>query len=240
MCGEIRNPEGQMCPFSLYFRPQGGATLLSPSGENSKTAKELPAKKLLAIGVDPRLIRRQRIDTSNLTYGYPGLGGHDPPNAANQFVVHGNVQDRLLIGEPGAAGTEVGNLIEFFTRVQLQRFDLVLSYDLGTGLRIEAGEEFFQKLRFSSEFPKDPAQAIGYLDQFLRFCVNLRRLAPGSPEGGGLAGKNYHIAVVIQSADLIFPLAKQTRDYQLNSMASVVRSWSHESFFLEQNLECQE
>jgi hypothetical protein len=157
-------------------------------------------------------------------------------NAANQFVVHGNVQDRLLIGEPGEEGTGIGNLIEFFTKVQLQRFDLVLSYELGTGLRIESGEEFFHKLRFSGEFPKDPAQAIGYLDQFLRFCVNLRRLAPGSPEASGLAGRNHHIAVVIQSADLIFPLAKQTRDYQLNSMASVVRSWSNESFFLEQNL----
>lgn len=157
-------------------------------------------------------------------------------NAANQFVVHGNVQDRLLIGAPEENGATMGNLIEFFTRVQLQRFDLVLSYELGAGLRIESGEAFFKQLRFSDELPKDPAQAFGYLDKFLRFCVNLRRLAPGSPEAAPLAGRNHHIAVVIKSAELIFPVAKQSRDYQLNSMASVVRAWSHESFFLEQNL----
>jgi len=157
-------------------------------------------------------------------------------NAANQFVIHGNVQDRLLVGDPGDSGAAMGNLIEFLTKQQLQRFDLVLSYELGAGLRIESGEAFFKQLRFADELPKDPAQAIGYLDKFLRFCVNLRRLAPGSPEASVLAGRNHHIAVIIKSAELIFPVAKQVRDYQLNSMASVVRAWSHESFFLEQNL----
>jgi SpoVK/Ycf46/Vps4 family AAA+-type ATPase len=157
-------------------------------------------------------------------------------NAANQFVIHGNVQDRLLIGDAGEQGAVMGNLIEFLTKQQLQRFDLVLSYELGTGLRIESGEAFFKQLRFSDELPKDPMQAIGYLDKFLRFCVNLRRLAPGLPEASVLAGRNHHIAVIIKSAELIFPVAKQVRDYQLNSMASVVRAWSHESFFLEQNL----
>lgn len=157
-------------------------------------------------------------------------------NAANQFVIYGNVQDRLLIGEAGEQGAVMGNLIEFLTKQQLQRFDLVLSYELGAGLRIESGEAFFKQLRFSDELPKDPMQAIGYLDKFLRFCVNLRRLAPGLPEASVLAGRNHHIAVIIKSAELIFPVAKQVRDYQLNSMASVVRAWSHESFFLEQNL----
>ena len=57
-------------------------------------------------------------------------------NAANQFVIHGNVQDRLLIGEAGAQSAVMGNLIEFLTKQQLQRFDLVLSYELGAGLRI--------------------------------------------------------------------------------------------------------
>ena len=157
-------------------------------------------------------------------------------SAANQFVIHGNVKDRLLIGDAGEQGAVMGNLIEFLTKQQLQRFDLVLSYELGTGLRIESGEAFFKQLRFSDELPKDPMQAIGYLDKFLRFCVNLRRLAPGLPEASVLAGRNHHIAVIIKSAELIFPVAKQVRDYQLNSMASVVRAWSHESFFLEQNL----
>ncbi len=161
--------------------------------------------------------------------------------AANQFVVHGNVNDRMMI--PDGKDVSIGNLTDFLTKVQLKKFDLVLSYELGAGLRVEHGMEFFRKLRYSDDLPKDPVQAIGYLDHFLRFCVNLRRITPESPDEKKLnkderklAGRNHNIAVIIKSAELLFPISKQTRDYQLSSMASVVRSWSHETYFLEQNL----
>jgi len=150
--------------------------------------------------------------------------------AANQFVVHGNVNDRLLIESDSAV--EVGNFGDFLTQVLLRKFELVLSYELGSGLRIEKGEELFRQLRDTEELPVDPPNAIGYLDHFLRFCVNLRQL----PANADISGRNRHIAIVIKSAELTFPVSKQTRDYQLNSMAAVVRSWSQESHFLEQNL----
>tara|TARA_R110002096_G_scaffold319334_2_gene513547 strand:- start:900 stop:2573 length:1674 start_codon:yes stop_codon:yes gene_type:complete len=155
--------------------------------------------------------------------------------AANQFVVHGNVSDRLLI--EGGDESRIGNVSDFLTRVQLKKFDLVLSYELGAGLRIESGEDFFHQLRFDDQLPKDPAQSIAYVDRFLRFCVNLRKLAPeeGATEES-IAGRNHHIAVIIRSSELVFPVSKQTRDYQLSSMASVVRSWSRDSHFIEQNL----
>ncbi len=157
-------------------------------------------------------------------------------SAANQFVVHGNVNDRLLLPGESDRSPGVGNLIDYLTEVQLSKFDLVLSYELGAGLRIESGEEWFRTLRFSDDMPKDPPNAIGYIDQFLRFCVNLRALTPGEDSESSPAGRNHSIAVVIKSAELVFPVSKQTRDYQLNSMASVVRSWSHETHFVEQNL----
>ncbi|MEM6279113.1 MAG: AAA family ATPase [Verrucomicrobiota bacterium] len=157
-------------------------------------------------------------------------------SAANQFVVHGNVNDRLLIPENGGTASSIGNLIDYLTEVLLAKFDLVLSYELGAGLRIESGEEWFRTLRFADDMPKDPPNAIGYLDQFLRFCVNLRAIAPTVDRESSPAGKNHSIAVIIKSAELVFPVSNQSRDYQLNSMASVVRSWSRETHFLEQNL----
>jgi SpoVK/Ycf46/Vps4 family AAA+-type ATPase len=158
-------------------------------------------------------------------------------SAANQFVVHGNVHDRLLIPGKEAGDARIGNLIDYLTSVQLKKFDLVLSYELGAGLRVESGHEFFEQLRFhNGDLPNDPPNAIGYIDQFLRFMINLRAIDPSTEESSRLAGRNHHIAIVIKSAELVFPISKQTRDYQLNSMASVVRSWSHESHFLEQNL----
>ncbi|MEX2579882.1 MAG: AAA family ATPase [Verrucomicrobiales bacterium] len=155
--------------------------------------------------------------------------------AANQFVVHGNVHDRLLI-HGGDVGPEMGNFGDYLSRVLLRKFDLVISYELGAGLRIEKGEELFRQLRDTEVLPKDPPGAIGYLDHFLHFCVNLRRLSPEESESGKLAGRNHHVAVVLKTAELTFPVSTQTRDYQLNSMAAVVRSWSHETHFLEQNL----
>ncbi len=155
-------------------------------------------------------------------------------DASNQFILHGNVQDRLLI--PGEDGGTMGNLTDFLSRSQLRRFDLVLGYELGAGLRVLAGEETYRRLAPSEPPPMDPAGAIGWLDHFLRVCVNLRSLAPSSPGSSGVAGRNHHIAIIIGSAELLFPPVPRTRDYALNSMAAVVRSWSHESHFLEQNL----
>ncbi|MEC5126898.1 ATP-binding protein [Verrucomicrobiales bacterium BCK34] len=156
-------------------------------------------------------------------------------SATNQFVLHGNVNDRLLIEDADGSQASVGNLIDYLKDVQLSRFDIVLSYELGGGLRLERGEELFRKLRFTEELPSDPANAIGCIDQFLRFLVNLSRITPDE-SSDSFAGRNYHVGIVIKSAELIFPVSKQTRDYQLNSMASVVRAWSQETHFLDQNL----
>ena len=163
--------------------------------------------------------------------------------ASNQFVVHGNVYDRLLLPAGGMDNPTIGNLVDYLVDEQLRKFDLVLSYELGAGLRIESGQEFFQKLRFSAkDLPKDPAKAIGYLDHLVRFLVNLRKLSPEDPgkdfdkNERTLAGRNHHVAFIIKAAELVFPISKQTRDYQLSSMAAVVRSWSHETYFLDQNL----
>lgn len=155
--------------------------------------------------------------------------------AANQFVVHGNVNDRFLIPYDDSAKSRIGNLTDYLSEVQLRKFDLVLTYELGSGLTMERGEDLYRKLRFSNDFPKDPPGAVGFLDSFLRFCVNLRNLGPGEVEES-VAGRNFHVAVLIKTAELVFPVAKQVRDYQLNSMASAVRAWSNETHFTEQNL----
>ncbi len=155
---------------------------------------------------------------------------HYLANASNQFVLHGNVSDRfLLAGRDGSR--EVGSLTERLMSDLLARFDLVVSYELGRGLQVLAGEALLDQIGPKGERPSDPAQAIGWLDHLLRVCVNLRGIAPKQA-----AGRNHHVAVIIGGADLIFPMARQVRDYALSSMAAVVRAWSQESHYLEQNL----
>lgn len=167
--------------------------------------------------------------------------------AANQFLIHGNVNDRLLLpaGKKDSASPAIGNLTDFLVDHQLRKFDIVLSYELGAGLRVLAGQELFARLRPAQTLPLDPAQAIGYLDHLLRFLVNLRKIKPGEKLDGEdaartdsdqLAGRNFHVGFILKGADLVFPMTQNQLNYQLSSMASVVRSWSQETHFLEQNL----
>lgn len=155
--------------------------------------------------------------------------------ASNQFLIHGNVHDRLLCPAEKGQQPSIGSLTDFLVDHQLRKFDLVISYELGVGLRIESGNDFFEKMKPGNDpLPSEPTQAIGYLDHLLRYFVNLRNIE--STDGDSLAGKNHNIAVIIKSAELVFPISKQTRDYQLSSMASVVRNWSRETYFMEQHM----
>ncbi len=155
--------------------------------------------------------------------------------AANQFILHGNVQDRFAI--PHESGLRLGSLTDFLLHEQLRRFDIVLGYELGSGVRVLSGETLFRQIAPPVDPPVDPPGAIAWIDHFLRLCVNLRSLASNHTASSSSAGRNYHVAVIIASAELSFPAASpSSRDYTLHSVAAVVRSWSRESYFLEQNM----
>lgn len=165
--------------------------------------------------------------------------------SANQFLVHGNVEDRVLLPAEGTNPVQFGNLFDYLIDQQLRKFDVIFSYDLGHGLRLstptKAGKEAFQhwpSARETKAFPKAPRDAIAYMDHFLRYCCNLRQVATAEKEEAeGLTGKNLSIAFVIRTASLVLPArAAQSMNYEVHSMASLVRSWSTESHFLDQNL----
>ena len=54
--------------------------------------------------------------------------------ASGQFILHGNVADRMLM-QPGEA-PKLGRLNDYLLEVLLPRFHVVLSYDPGFGLRV--------------------------------------------------------------------------------------------------------
>src|SRR6185436_20243311 len=94
--------------------------------------------------------------------------------AANQFLLYGNVNDRFVL-----EGRTLGSLYEFLTRVMLPRFDVILSYDLGNGIRIEKGGEIVQQwpaYRETAELPRAPRAATEWLTRFFRYSANLARL----------------------------------------------------------------
>ena len=141
--------------------------------------------------------------------------------AANQFVLHGNVEDRFVL--PDSSG--LGSLSEFLLSALLARFDVVLSYDLGNGIRIERGREIFAQwpaYKANPTLPREPRPALEALGHYGRFAANLKRIGQLAPQ----------IAVVIEAAQLVAPQG-QAIDPETGALALLLREWSLDSLLLE-------
>ena len=138
-------------------------------------------------------------------------------NAASQFVIHGNVNDRLMI--PADPKPRLGSLNEFLLEVLMPRFDVVLSYDLGNGIRVEKGGALFSTWPFIKDgqaLPKAPRAAIETITHYFRYCANLRRLNANSLQVG----------CFVKGADLIAPPMQGGPDYDLGAMITLIRDWA--------------
>ncbi len=148
-------------------------------------------------------------------------------DAASQFILHGNLQDRFIL----PAGTEPSlvSLMEFLGRVLLPRFDVVLSYDLGNGIRIEKGGEIlaeWQGYKEHPDLPRAPRLAVEWLTCYLRYCANLARL-----------GKSrIQVACIVKAANLVAPAVPGALNYDLNALALLLREWSTEALLAEHSL----
>jgi ATPase family associated with various cellular activities (AAA) len=141
-------------------------------------------------------------------------------NAASQFVIYGNINDRMVL--PGPSAPRLGALSDFLLGGLLSRFDVVLSYDLGNGIRAEKGPENFSKWPHFQESQRDwkaPRPAVETLTRYFRYCANLTRLNQAAVQVG----------CIIKNADLLVPALQGGLDYDLNALASLMRDWSNES-----------
>ncbi len=141
-------------------------------------------------------------------------------NAANQFLLYGNIGDSVLLHTPN--GPRLGPLSDFLLAGLLTRFDVVLSYDLGNGIRIEKGAEQFSKWPAFQESQKDwkaPRPAVESLTRYFRYCANLTRLNQPTVQVG----------CIIKNADLLVPPVPGGLDYNLNALASLIRDWANDS-----------
>jgi len=145
--------------------------------------------------------------------------------AHSQFILSGNVGDRLLLPLP--SGPELGSLQEFLLKVLLPRFDVVFGYDLGNGLRIEQGGELVSQWPWYKEtggrLPRGPREAIDCLSQYLRYCLNLTRLGQRAPQ----------VACFVRSVDLVAPV---NSGQESNAIASQLRDWANEGLVPEHRL----
>src|SRR6185503_8136851 len=146
-------------------------------------------------------------------------------NALNQFILHGNVNDRMVLPAPGGSPI-LGNLQQFLLDVLMPRFDVVLSYDLGNGVRIERGGQAFTKWpgwKESEPLPKNPRAAVEFLTHYFRYGANLARLGRG----------RLSVGCVLNSAHLVAPAVPGGLSYDLSALALLMRDWSADTLLAE-------
>ena len=137
--------------------------------------------------------------------------------AASQFILYGNVHDRLAVG----AG--LVNLADYLEDTLLTGFGVVISYDLGSGLNIERGGELVDKWQGAElkKMAREPLPAIQWIGRYLRYLGNLRAL--GSKE------KVPNVAVIIRGVDQVVPA--DGSGFEHGSISSQLRAWAGESPF---------
>ena len=147
-------------------------------------------------------------------------------NAANQFIIFGNVNDQMVVPSPAP---HLGGLTEFLLQMLLCNFDVVLSYDIGNGIRVEKGGDIFSRwpqIKEHPDLPKSPRPAVETLTHYFRYTANLARLKR----------ERVQVGCIIKSADLLAPAFQGGFDYDLNALASLIRDWSSETLLAGHSL----
>ena len=111
----------------------------------------------------------------------------------------------------------------------MPRFDVVLSYDLGNGIRVEKGGPVFSTWPFAKDnpvLPKAPRAAVETLTHYFRFCANLRRLSASSVQVGCL----------LKGADLLAPPMPGGHDYDLGALVTLIRDWANDQLLTVHSL----
>ena len=136
--------------------------------------------------------------------------------AASQFILFGNVHDRLAVG-----GTLV-NLADYLEGTLLAGFAVVLSYDLGNGLNIERGGELVEKWQGAQlrNLAREPLPATQWIGRYLRYLGNLSALTKE---------KIPNVAVILRGADQLAPA--DGAGFEHGSISSQLRAWAGESPF---------
>ncbi len=138
--------------------------------------------------------------------------------ASGQFILYGNVHDRLAVG---------GRLVPIERYIQdelLASFDVVFSYDLGNGLTVERGSDRLAQWVPTAmrSVPHDPLGAIRFVSRYARYLGNLSALGRGDA---------VQVAVIIRGADQLLPAGGN--GFEHGSLTSLVREWGSSAPFTQ-------
>lgn len=138
--------------------------------------------------------------------------------SAGCFLLYGNVNDRILVSASKKL-PELGNLTDFIQETLVPRFDVVITFDMGFGLRVDKGSDVFAKWKTyadSSQLPHKPLDACRFVSKYLLYCRNLQAVGQKAPK----------VAFIMKQAHLACPAMPNLHSYELNSLAALIRGWA--------------
>ncbi len=124
--------------------------------------------------------------------------------SVSQFLLHGNVFDTISV--PGLAEPRLLSLSAFLDEVMFEKYDVILHYDRGKGIRATRGSDDWGdwlKLALGDQASsmvqlREPGAAMELIDRYLLRSLNLQ----------ALRGRDYvphKIAVIIEFAEFVIP-----------------------------------
>ena len=130
--------------------------------------------------------------------------------ASGQFILYGNVHDRLAVG---------GRLVPIERYIQdelLAGFAVIFAYDLGNGLVVERGGERLSQWVPAAmrSLPQEPLEAVRFIGRYARYLANLSTLGRSD---------NVQVAVIVRGADQLLPA--DGNGFEHGSLTSLVREW---------------
>src|SRR6476620_2864490 len=139
------------------------------------------------------------------------------------FVLHGNTYDYVQVAEDG--GAPYAGLTEFLAEQLFGRWQLVLQYDLGRGLRVAAGRDeqrlkamvtlANRKVGDLSALSKEPSATFALLDKFVRGNIMAQE------------SDRLSLAFILDQASYIFPSGEPGRlSAQASSQLVTMLNWA--------------
>jgi hypothetical protein len=144
--------------------------------------------------------------------------------ASNQFILFGNVHDRLAV-DGGLV-----SLADYLENTLLKSFGVVISYDLGNGIVIERGGDIVEKWQGAAlaRQVREPQPAVKWISSYLRYLGNLRTLGLAEKSG---KDKLPQVAVILRDVDHFAPA--DGSGFEHGSITSMLRAWASESPFAD-------
>ena len=142
------------------------------------------------------------------------------------FALHGNTYDLVPLGDPtGADRAQYGAIPEFLAEQMFGRWDLVLHYDLGRGLRAFAGRSerrlkemvalATKRIGDLTTVKNDPATVLGLLDLLVRENI----MAPSE--------RQLSVAILLNHASYLFPAGEPGRlSFAASGMLVTLLNWA--------------